>query len=341
MIGISEIKKNDSAEMYKVYDEWPTIANDAFESDLKKVIIEKSNHIVFAGMGGSGALGDIFSSILSKTNIHVDVVKGYLLPKTVNSDSIIIVTSVSGNTEETITILKSAINIKCKIIAFSDGGIIEEVCKNENIEHRKISAIHSPRASFTKFLFSMLNVLSPILPIPKKDVEEAILQLKILKNKINSENLNESNPSLMLAYWLTDFALIYYPSGLQSAAIRFKNSLQENTKIHAMAEDVIETCHNGIVGWEKSSRLKPILLRGSDDYIKTKERWEIVKKFFLEKNIDYKEIHSLKGNILTKIINLIYLLDYSSIYKAIILNTDPTPVYPIEFIKDKLNYHKK
>ena len=107
--------------------------------------------------------------------------------------------------------------------------------------------------------------------------------------------------------------------------------------MHATSEDVIEACHNGVVSWDKPSIVKPILIQGDDDYIKTKERWKILKEFFEEKNIDYKEVNSVKGNILSKLINLIYLLDYSSIYKAVLSETDPTPVEPINFIKRKLD----
>lgn len=336
MIDFSRIKKVDSKQMYKIYDQWPIIAKEAYNSKLKKVEFEKSEHIVFAGMGGSGALGDIFSAILSKTNIHVNVVKGYLLPKTVDSNSLVVVTSVSGNTEETISILKSAIDVKCKIIAFSDGGRIQEICKSNNIEHRKINMIHSPRASFTQFLFSMLNVLSPILPIADKDVEDSIIELNLLKNKIYSENLTQNNPALILANWLDEIPIIYYPFGLESAAIRFKNSLQENTKIHVISEDIIEACHNGIVAWDSCTKIKPILLRGSDDYIKTKQRWEIIKEYFKENKIEFKEINSINGSILSKLINLIYFLDYTSIYKSILLDIDPTPVKAIEYVKQKL-----
>jgi len=119
-----------------------------------------------------------------------------------------------------------------------------------------------------------------------------------------------------LAEWIKDIALIYYSWGLQSVATRFKNSLQENVKYHAMIEDVIETSHNGIVSWEKRSNVQPILIRGQDDHIKTKERWEILKEFLQQNEIEYKEIMSVNGSILTKIINLIYLLDYSTIYKS-------------------------
>ena len=107
-------------------------------------------------------------------------------------------------------------------------------------------------------------------------------------------------------------------------------------KMHAITEDVVESCHNGIVAWDKPSNVIPILIEGEEDYFKTKERWVILKQFFDEKNIEYKEVFSGAGNILTKIIRLTYFLDYVSIYKAVIDGIDPTPVGSISFIKRKL-----
>ena len=110
--------------------------------------------------------------------------------------------------------------------------------------------------------------------------------------------------------------------------------------MHAMIEDIIESSHNGIVGWGTKNNFQPILLRGQDDYTTTKERWEILKEFFESQNIEYKEVISENGNILTKIICLIYLLDYSSIFLAVKLGVDPTPVDPINFVKERLTKHK-
>ena len=98
LLDLSVLEKYDSQKMYKIYDRWPQIAQESFESDQDSVNFDNVDHIIFSGMGGSGALGDIFASILSKTKIHVNVVKGYLLPKTVDSDSLVVVVSVSGNT---------------------------------------------------------------------------------------------------------------------------------------------------------------------------------------------------------------------------------------------------
>ena len=223
------------------------------------------------------------------------------------------------------------------IIAFSGGGVIEEFCIKNKIEYRKIKKYHSPRGSFTSFLYGMLKILGPILPINDTEIYESINQLKEISVNISSKNLNKNNPALELAKWISDTPIIYYPFGFQAAAIRFKNSMQENAKMHAMTEDVIETCHNGIVPWERPSVVQPILLQGQDDYIKTKERFKIIKEFFVKNNIDCKEINSVSGNILTKTICLMYMFDYVSIYRAVLSEIDPSPVLSIEYIKSKLN----
>jgi len=330
------LEKYDSGNMHEVYDRWPQIARESFESNYVGVDFETVNHIVFAGMGGSGSLGDIFAAILSNSHIHVSVVKGYILPKTVKSDTIIVTTSVSGNTDETLTVLDSSKQFSRKIIAFSSGGKMQEYCSKKNISHRYIQQVHSPRSSFPKFLYAILKVLYPILSIKKNDIINSITEMENLSKLISSSNLSEKNPSLSLAKWVKGIPLIYYPWGLQAAAIRFKNSLQENAKTHAMTEDVIEACHNGIVSWEKKSNVQPILIEGDRDYHKTKERWKILREYFDKNTIDYREIFSVEDNILSKLINLIYLLDYTSIYLAVLSETDPSPIKSIDFVKKRL-----
>jgi len=330
------MNKIDTQGMYKIYDQWPQISKDAYDSDLEPVDFKNIDHIVFAGMGGSGAIGELFASILSKTKIHVSVVKGYLLPKTVDKNTLVVTISVSGNTIETLTILDSAHKLDCNIIAFSSGGKIEEYCTKNQINYKKIKSIHSPRASFAKFIFSILKILSPIIPITKQEITQSIESLENLSQKISSNNLSETNPSFDLANFISGIPLIYYPYGLQSSATRFKSSIQENAKSHIIIEDIVEASHNGIVAWEKSSIVQPILLRGYDDYTKTKDRFEIIKEFFDKNSIKYKEITSVPGNILTKIMTLIYLLDYASIYRAILSGVDPSPVLSIDFVKSKI-----
>ena len=337
MLDLSTLEKFDTQKMYAIYDRWPSIARESFESDQDSVNFDGINHIVFAGMGGSGTIGDVFASILSKSKIHVNVVKGYVLPKTVDSDTLVVITSVSGDSVETLSVLESAHKLNSKIIAFSSGGKMLEFCAKNKIQHRIVSQYHSPRASFTSYLYTILRALYFTLEIKQEDILESITELENLNKKINSSNLTDSNPSLDLAEWITDITMIYYPFGLQSASIRFKNSLNENAKMHILIEDAIEACHNGIVAWEKPSNVRPILIEGQDDHIKTRERWQILEKFFQQNNIEYRKIISVKGSILSKLINLIYLLDYSTIYKAVLDNIDPTPIKSIDFVKSELD----
>ena len=88
--------------------------------------------------------------------------------------------------------------------------------------------------------------------------------------------------------------------------------------------------------WEKKSDMQPILIQGKNDFRKTEERWIIIKDYFEKNEITYNEIVSINGNILSKLINLIYILDYTSIYLAVKTKIDPSPVKSINFIKSKL-----
>ena len=322
--------------MYKIYDKWPDIAKKSYKNLLPKIDLKNIEHVVFAGMGGSGAIGDVFASILSKKDIHVTVVKGYLLPKTVNENTLVVCTSISGNTDETLTVLQNSKKSDAKFVGLSSGGLMEDYCEKNSVDYYKIEKEHSPRASFIGFLYSALNILEPIIPISKNEIGESIISLSHTKKEIDSNNLNERNSSLELASWIKSIPIIYYPWGLQSAAIRFKNSMQENAKKHVLFEDIIEACHNGIVSWETPSNIQPILLQGKDDHVKTQDRWKIIKEFFLEKEINYKEIFSVDGSILSKLVCLIYTLDMTSIYNAAIGKVDPSPVNSIDFVKKRL-----
>ena len=336
MLTKDNLEKSDSDGMHNVYDKWPHIARDAYDSDLESVDFKDIDNVVFSGMGGSGAVGDLFSSILSKSNVHTTVVKGYELPKTVDKNTLVVITSISGNTIEVLTTLESATKKDCSVIAFSSGGRMESFCTKNNVEFRKIPQIHSPRASFPSYVYSILKTLNSIIPIKKQEITNSLEKLELVSKEISSENLSDTNPSLNLANWITGIPIIYYPWGLQAAAIRFKNSLQENAKTHAIIEDVIESGHNGIVSWERPSGMVPIMIEGKDDHIKTKERWTILRQYFEENNIAYKEISSLEGGILSKIMSLIYLLDYATIYYAVRLGINPSPIKSIDFIKERL-----
>lgn len=331
----------DKKKMHAVYDRWPKIAKEAYKLNPRSPPItydDTINHIVFAGMGGSGAVGDVFAAILSKTPMHVTVTKGYELPRTVDKNTMVVATSVSGNTQETQAVLEAASKTSAKTVAFSSGGRIAEFCGSKNIRHTQIGQIHSPRASFASMMFTMLRAFEDVLPLHREDVTEAIKRLEKLQREISSSKLDDTgNGAQSLAFLIERIPLIYYPFGLQAAATRFKNSLQENAKKHAMTEDVVEACHNGIVAWERRSFVAPVMIEGSDDHPKTKERWKILYDYFDEQGIRYEIIYAEPGGILAKLVGLIYYGDYTSIYRAIYDGVDPSPIKSIRYVKSRLH----
>ena len=127
-MNIEDIQKFDPQKMYQTYDDWPTYAKNALEKEFSKVQFKDVDHVVLAGMGGSGAIGDIISAILSRENIHVSNVKGYLLPKTVDKRTLVIATSISGNTKETLSILDYKSKSDAEFVAISSGGVMKEKC---------------------------------------------------------------------------------------------------------------------------------------------------------------------------------------------------------------------
>lgn len=337
MIEKIALKKYDSKGMSDAYDLWPKLSAESYEKSIKfDINFDDIDHIVFVGMGGSGAAGEILRGVLSKSNIHTTVVKGYTLPRTVDSNTLIFTTSISGNSVEPLATLEQSKNTRAQIVCFSSGGKMQDYCLKNKVNYHQIKQVNSPRASLPIVLYSMLSILGGKFGIKTEDITESISLLEKTSKKIDSKNIAPDNPSLTLGEWITKIPVIYYPYGLYAAALRFKNSLQENSKRHAMIEDVIEASHNNIVSWEKPAPVQPVLVRGADDYVKTKERWEILKQYFNDNNIEFHEVMSVKGSILSKLINLIYVLDYATIYNAAINKIDPTPIKSIDFIKSKL-----
>ena len=328
-------ESQDPGGIHDAYDMWPEAAAESYGDAADHIHTEDITHVVFAGMGGSGALGDFVGALMSGLDMHVSVVKGYNLPKTADAKTLVVCSSVSGNTAETLTVLEKAA-ASCRTLSFSSGGAMEEYCRRNALPHHRVEAMHSPRASFVSFLYSMLAALGGLTGASDADVAESIRVMRRTRDAITADGAE--NPARKLAGWLTGMPVVYYPWGFEAAATRFKNSLQENAKTHAVIEDVLEASHNGIVAWESATPARPVLIQGPDDNPRTKERWRVFEEYFDARAIPYKAVRAVDGHILTKLVNLVYMLDYTTIYLAGIRGVDPTPVYSIDFVKERTGH---
>ncbi len=341
MLEPDQIQKLDSRSFCAIYDKWCIHCKDAYCTDVNISHSRGINQIIFTGMGGSATSGEIISYIFNHEEpVRIRVVRDCHLPKGIDSKSLVIASSVSGNTEETLSTLIDAIKFDAAVIAISSGGKMEKLCKTKGIKHLKLKMLGSPRATLPYLLCLQLRVIRDLVNVSDSQVFYSIRDLERLSKQIRSSNGIETNASKKLALWmLNGFPACYCSPVLRPVANRFKNSLNENAKIHAIFDDIMEFSHNGIEPWGCRSGLamRPILLPCINDDENVNRRFKIVEEFLARKGYDLYKIPIIGSNILGNMMCLVYFLDYSTIYLALLRNIDPSSTSAIDFIKNNLS----
>ncbi|UCH90145.1 MAG: bifunctional phosphoglucose/phosphomannose isomerase, partial [Thermoplasmata archaeon] len=232
----------------------------------------KPNLIVVLGMGGSAIAGDIVDSWLNKIiQLPIVVVRGYELPKLIDSNTLVFAVSFSGNTEETLAAFEEALKCEAKVIAISTGGKLEERSKELNVPHILLQPTEQlvPRAAIAYLLLPIITNLTRLGLIPKDEcdleVDDAITTLKTLSNTLGAASKSEDNQSKQIAIKLSGrLPLIYSYKPFSSISYRWQTQLNENSKVLARCAELPEINHNDIVGWmgdEDMDKYSVVLLR--------------------------------------------------------------------------------
>jgi glucose/mannose-6-phosphate isomerase len=342
MLSKLEVESIDTSKLYEDYENWPQYCEDALSQKVVTPDIKDINRIIYAGMGGSGASGDILadglSSILTKP-FHVT--KDYHLPKFVSNKDLVIVASASGNTAESLSIAREAFQKKCGLVAISTGGQLEEFCKKNQVAFTKTKMLKVPRSSFPYLFFPALNILLEKieLNIVKEKLVSIISNLKQVQEKIRINSPLEKNPSKKIASKLwNEFPIIYSSTENNGVANRFKTALNENSKMIAHTALIPELCHNEIEGWKEGGVkvLKPIFIRNNNESPEIAKRFEVVKEIIEETGVSIQQYWEIGDDYFSRALSSIYLLDYASIYAAILRKRDPIIIPNIDNLKNKL-----
>lgn len=309
---------------------------------LKKSIIQ---NIVITGLGGSAIGGDLLRSYLSdELSIPLLVNRNYNLPEFVDESSLVVVSSYSGNTEETISAHLDAHKRKSQIVCITSGGETEKLAKKYKNNLIKIPKGYPPRAALGFSFFPILILLSKLgfVRNKQKEIRETISLLK--KKSKTYQNLDaDKNPALQLAQKFFNRLPIIYSSSehFDSVNIRWRGQLSENSKVLAFGNVLPEMNHNELVGWKvlKSAMANMIVvfLKDKNDHNRVKIRMKITEGIVKEYAADVLYIESEGNSLLTRMFSLIYLGDWASYYLAIINGIDPTPVKVIDYLKNELS----
>jgi glucose/mannose-6-phosphate isomerase len=294
-----------------------------FEGEINKVVI--------AGMGGSAIAGDILKTYLENSQTQIQVSRDYELPKNVDKNTLVVISSYSGNTEETISAYKDALRKFCKIVMITTGGKLSIMAKENRTPIIKIPSGMVPRAALAYGFFPMLKVMENIRVAGncKKDVEHVAksLEKEVFRDtglKL-SEKLFEKIP------------IIYSNRKLWPIAYRWRTQLNENSKVLAIHHSFPELNHNEILGLKNSkAKFHCVILRTDKEVHRISKRMEVTKELYRKSNIDVTEI-ALKGDtLLTRLFSFIHIGDWTSYYLALKYKTNPAETKAIEDFKKDL-----
>lgn len=341
-------QKYDSHDIYGMICSMPSHLEDGLaigrRVDLQRLEFESFHSVVIAGMGGSAIAGDLLRSYLYGTiQIPFSVIRHYRLPGFVNKKTLVICSSYSGDTEETLAAYDNAFDRGAKLIVITSGGKLANKAEHDGIPVIMIKGGLPPRAALGYSFAALLAVASRIglcgdqYPEP----EQAIGSLKRWMGNYGPDKQN--NPAIMLAEKISGKIPIIYAGfeRFDAVATRFKGQLNENAKSHAFVNIFPEMCHNELVGWQKlhdlDKKLIAIIIRDTQEHKRIRIRMEIVSDYLREKDFEVVILESQAGTELERMFYFIQYFDFTSYYLALLQGLDPYPIAPIDYLKNKLS----
>jgi glucose/mannose-6-phosphate isomerase len=310
---------------------------EALDIAHKAVLTKKNNiqNIIVTGLGGSGIGGTILSELIQdECSIPVLVNKDYFLPAYVNSNTLVIISSYSGNTEETVSAMKQAITKKAQVVCITSGGKIKELADQNNFDTIIIPGGKPPRSCIGYSLVQLLKVIE-FNEFVKTNL---LAQVETSITLLNKENTSIKNEAMTIAKLLVDKLTVIYSLGTcEGVAVRFRQQINENSKMLCWHHTLPEMNHNELVGWTtKNENLAVVTFKTSFDYERTIKRYEICKELFSKYSSSVTDITAKGNSKLEQYLYLINIGDWISCFIADIRNIDPIEVDVITNLKNEL-----
>lgn len=300
---------------------------------------KKSYHnVVISGLGGSGIGGKIISQMVAnEMSIPVVTNNDYHLPNFANEHTLVIVSSYSGNTEETLSAMEIALERNCEVACITSGGKVLEMAQSKGLQYIQIPGGLPPRASFglnSPQLLYILHYYGLISDAFENKINQVADRLTNEEEKIRAQ-AQELSKGL-----LDHIPIIYSSPSYEGVGVRFRQQLNENSKMLCWHAVLPEMNHNELVGWAGGDeKFAVVMFRTEDDYSRTQLRMNLSKTIFKKHTDRIFEIHAKGDNIIERSYYLINVGDWISYYLAEQKDIDPVEVKVIDFLKSELAKH--
>lgn len=321
----------------KDYVEWfPAQLREAVAIAEKAVIRScPVENVLICGLGGSGIGGTLATETLAREiSVPYGLSKGYFIPGWVSEKTLCIVSSYSGNTEETLQAMHSAMEKGAKIVCITSGGKVAEIAREKGLDLIIVPSGHPPRTCLGYSLVQLLNIFH-VFGLVKENLLGQVLEsadhLKSEKDAIQKharEIANRIGNKMPVLYSTT------FHEGL---AIRWRQQINENAKMLCWHNVVPEMNHNELVGWKGDySQLHVLFLLFSDEYDRNLTRIKINKDVISGCGASMEDVSYTGANRVVELMHLIHIGDWLSVYLSDTRQVDPVEVRVIDHLKSEL-----
>ncbi len=304
--------------------------------------IDAYRQVLVIGMGGSAIGGDLLRTLASPVSpVPVLVSRSYEIPGYVGPETLVIASSYSGNTEETLAACEAARQAGAKIVAITTGGALLKGVDTHGWPHIQLPTGMSPRAALAYSLSALVQLGRTIglIPLPLAGLQEATAMLKEMVGTFSDFS---GNPAQQLAEVLHgSVPLIYSGTGLMEAVnLRWRCQIQENAKSPAYGSIFPEHSHNEIEAWRKTDPFGKaytvVVLRDAEDHPRVQKRMDISREIIAPMAGAWEEVTSSGKGRLTRLLSMVYFGDWVSYYLALYRHADPSPIPNISKLKNAL-----
>lgn len=303
--------------------------------------------IALAGMGGSAIGGDLTAALVAATSpAAFHVVRGYTLPAYVRgADTLVIASSHSGNTEETLAAADQALERGVRMLAISTGGALAEHAARHGYPLWQFDYASQPRAALG-WSFGLLIGLAHRLglaPNLEADLREGVGLLRAQRAVYGAASPLRDNPAKRGAGQLIDRIPLIFGAGIfEPVARRWKGQFNENAKVHAFANALPEQNHNEILGWTRASQQSSIwsvvYLRDPQE---TEDQPRIARRIavlqaVIASSAEQHEVWATGDSLMERLLGTLYYGDFVSVYAALLAGVDPTDIAGIDLLKGEM-----
>lgn len=342
---VEAIRAHDSKDMLGRIKELPAQLRDAWAITRKAQLPPQYGdvrNIVLAGMGGSAIGGDLAAALLlGELKVPMIVHRDYGQPGYVGRDTLVIASSYSGNTEETLSGLEDAKKRGAKILCVTTGGKIAAFAQANGLPLITFTYAAVPRATLGYSLGLVLGVLGRLgfVPDVSADIEAGLADVAKLEERVHEGA--RTNDAKKLAIALCGRVPFVFGAGAMAVmARRVKGQLNENSKSWAAFDAMPELNHNAVVGFAEPKiareALAVLMLRSDHDNPRHQLRFDVTRELLDRASVAHHTLRFPGSSALSEVLQMIYFTDYVSFYLALLNGADPSPHTSIDYLKDRL-----